>query len=261
MRCRHFTLLELAAVIAILILLTAVSSVYIGRERRGPEFRRALQDFQVFCARARSETMQDGKVRKVVFYPEEKVFRIETLDSWGDGSSVMLAEDLEGDDEKPYVVLDAIDPELEEELKSYDEESAEEDSERQDDDSDREKKAPEWRFPEKLEVQFELPEDDGEEDEDLFPTSDSGKLSKFGKAAEEEDSDSGESLELWRYTRGGAARLSHELTLQMNSLIYKLTVSDFTGLIELREPADEDADGEADDSYDGSDTDDGADAE
>ena len=70
-RRKNFTLLELAAVIAILILLTAVSGVYIGRERKLPEFERALRDFQVFCARARTECVRDGVIRKVVFYPDE----------------------------------------------------------------------------------------------------------------------------------------------------------------------------------------------
>ena len=74
-RRHNFTLIELAVVVAILILLTAVSSVYLGRDRRGSEFERSLRDFQVFCARARSASMQDGAVRKIVFYPEENVYR------------------------------------------------------------------------------------------------------------------------------------------------------------------------------------------
>ena len=198
-RRNHFTLLELTAVITILILLTAVSSVYVGRERKGAAFEQALRELRVFCAKARAECMRDGRMRKVVFYPEENIFRIEKVEHYNESEAFALAEDVEGGN-VPYVVLEAIDPELETELAAEDEsnEAAAVQSE----------KVEQWAFPEKLGVQFEFPE--------------------FENLQLQE-----ESIELWRYTRGGGARLSHELSLQFNDDVRIMTVSDFSGLLEV----------------------------
>lgn len=198
---KNFTLLELAAVIAILILLTAVSGVYIGRERKLPEFERALRDFQVFCAKGRTDTMRDGIVRKVVFYPEENLFRIETVDPMGESEAIIPAEEVE-DGNMPYVVLDAIDADWEAEQKLK--------TSAADTPDPGMLEAPErvWRFPPKLGVTVELPDMQGVE------------------IAEE-------SLEMWRFTRNGAARLTHALTVQLNSDMRTITVSDFTGLVEI----------------------------
>ena len=198
---KNFTLLELAAVIAILILLTAVSGVYIGRERKMPVFERSLRDFQVFCAKGRSDTMRDGIVRKVVFYPEENLFRMEKVDPMGESEAVIPAEEVE-EGNMPYVVLDAIDSdwEAEQKLKTASDEAPTPEEEYE--------TVREWKFPEKLGVTVELPDMQGVE---------------FTE----------ESLEMWRFTRNGAARLTHALTVQLNSDIRTITVSDFTGLVEI----------------------------
>ena len=198
---KNFTLLELAAVIAILILLTAVSGVYIGRERKMPVFERSLRDFQVFCAKGRTDTMRDGIVRKVVFYPEENLFRIEKVDPMGESEAIIPAEEVE-EGNMPYVVLDAIDAdwEAEQKLKTASGEAPTPDDEYE--------TVREWKFPEKLGVTVELPDMQGVE---------------FTE----------ESLEMWRFTRNGAARLTHALTVQLNSDIRTITVSDFTGLVEI----------------------------
>ena len=198
---KNFTLLELAAVIAILILLTAVSGVYIGRERKMPVFERSLRDFQVFCAKGRSDTMRDGIVRKVVFYPEENLFRMEKVDPMGESEAVIPAEEVE-EGNMPYVVLDAIDAdwEAEQKLKTASDEAPMPEEEYE--------TVREWKFPEKLGVTVELPDMQGVE---------------FTE----------ESLEMWRFTRNGAARLTHALTVQLNSDIRTITVSDFTGLVEI----------------------------
>ena len=200
-RRKNFTLLELAAVIAILILLTAVSGVYIGRERKLPEFERALRDFQVFCARARTECVRDGVIRKVVFYPDENVFRVEKVESWGESEAIVPADAVE-EGNIPYVVLDAIDSEWE----------AEQKLKLQDDDiipqAVENEEVPEWRFPLKLGVVIELPDMHGVE---------------FTE----------ESLEMWRFARNGSARLTHALTVQLKDDMRTITVSDFTGLVEV----------------------------
>jgi len=196
---KYFTLLELTAVITILILLTAVSTVYVGRERKGAALEQALRDFKVFCAQARADSMRDGAVRKLVFYPEEKLFRIEKPEQWNQSEAVILAEDVESGN-MPYVVLEAIDPEQEAELAAADDGDEEVLPE--------EEKVRQWAFPEKLGVEFELPDFEGIQNMD-------------------------ESLELWRYTRGGAGRLLHELTLQIGESAYRVTISDFSGLLEI----------------------------
>ena len=198
---KNFTLLELAAVIAILILLTAVSGVYIGRERKMPVFERSLRDFQVFCAKGRSDTMRDGIVRKVVFYPEENLFRMEKVDPMGESEAVIPAEEVE-EGNMPYVVLDAIDAdwEAEQKLKTASDEAPMPEEEYE--------TVREWKFPEKLGVTVELPDMQGVE---------------FTE----------ESLEMWRFTRNGSARLTHALTVQLQSDMRTITVSDFTGLVEV----------------------------
>ena len=197
----NFTLLELAAVIAILVLLTAVSGVYIGRERKMPAFERALRDFQVFCAKARTDCMRDGIIRKVVFYPDESVFRIEKVESWGESDAIVPADAVE-EGNIPYVVLDAVDAdwEAEQKLKLQDDFITPQVVEFE--------QIPEWKFPPKLGVTIELPDMHGVEINE-------------------------ESLEMWRFTRNGSARLSHELTIQMQSDMRTITVSDFTGLVEV----------------------------
>lgn len=201
LRRKNFTLLELAAVIAILVLLTAVSGVYIGRARKMPEFERALRDFQVFCAKARTDSMRDGVIRKVVFYPDENLFRIEKVESWGESDAVVPAEAVE-EGNIPYVVLDAIDAdwEAEQKLKLQSDNESLPDTENE----------PErvWRFPPKLGVTVELPDMHGVE---------------FTE----------ESLEMWRFSRNGSARLTYSLTVQLESDMRTITVSDFTGLVEI----------------------------
>ena len=198
---KNFTLLELAAVIAILVLLTAVSGVYIGRERKIPEFERALRDFQVFCAKVRTDCMRDGIVRKVVFYPEENVFRAEKVESWGESEAVIPFDAVE-DGNMPYVVLDAIDADWEAEQKLK---MAPEGSQLPAEDVENIR---EWKFPPKLGVTVELPDMQGVEMTE-------------------------ESLEMWRFTRNGSARLTHALTVQLQSDMRTITVSDFTGLVEV----------------------------
>ena len=194
-RRHYFTLLELTAVITILILLTAVSTAYISRDQKGSDFKRALQEFQLFCARARSASMADNVARKIVFYPQEEVFRIEKADAWNEGSSVIQAEEAEAGAEA-YVVLEVIDPE---EVEGDD--SGGEDGQIR-------RKYLQWRFPENLEVKFDLPVFDGVEIQS-------------------------EAVELWRYTRGGAARISCELIVQMNYDSFTFTVSELSGLLEV----------------------------
>ena len=198
---KNFTLLELAAVIAILVLLTAVSGVYIGRERKMPEFERALRDFQVFCAKVRTDCMRDGIVRKVVFYPEENLFRAEKVESWGESEAVVQFEAIE-EGNMPYVVLDAIDADWEAEQKLK-QSSGENPVIAEEFETVRK-----WRFPPKLGVTVELPDMQGVE------------LNE-------------ESLEMWRFTRNGSARLTHALTVQLQSDMRTITVSDFTGLVEV----------------------------
>ena len=198
-RRHNFTLIELAVVVAILILLTAVSSVYLGRDRRGSEFERSLRDFQVFCARARSASMQDGAVRKIVFYPEENIFRIEKVESWNESGSVVKAEDAEAGN-AGFVVLEALED---------DETDSEEDEDSHPRDETIDPRFLSWKFPEKLEVDFTLPELEGEEITE-------------------------ESVELWRYTRGGSARLTHSLNIAWGEQIYIISVSDFTGVVEVK---------------------------
>ena len=205
LRINHFTLLELAAVIAILILLTAISSVYIGRERKQSAFEQSLREFRVFCAKARARCMSDGAVRKLVYYPEEKIFRIEKVEHWNESPAVVLAEDVEAGN-MPYVVLDAIDPDWEAEQKSYDDSiTPVEDSE---------EIPAEWAFPEKLGVLFEVPEFEGTEIPD-------------------------DALEMWRFTRSGRARMLHKMVVQLNDDVRTIEVSDFSGLVEIKSGRDE----------------------
>ncbi len=205
LRTNHFTLLELAAVIAILILLTAISTVYIGRERKQSAFEQSLREFKVFCAKARARCMSDGAVRKLVYYPEEKIFRIEKVEHWNESPAVVLAEEVEAGN-MPYVVLDAIDPDWEAEQRSYDDNAP--------DPSELEETPAEWAFPEKLGVLFEVPEFEGTEIPD-------------------------ESLEMWRFTRSGRARTLHKMVVQLNDDVRTIQASDFTGLVEIKSGRDE----------------------
>ena len=168
LRRHYFTLLELSAVIVILILLTAISTVYIRRDRKNYEFEQALRDFQVFCARARTAVMRDGKVRKIVFYPDERVFRIEFVESWNESGAIAKVED----------------ESIGEKFRS-------------------------WSFPEKLGMNFDMPDFEGVEINE-------------------------NEIELWRYTPGGSARLQHALKVSLNEDTRLITVSDFTGLLEIR---------------------------
>ena len=195
LRCQYFTLLELAAVITIMILLTALAGVYISRDRKLPEFEQALRDFQLFCARARYYSTSDGIVRKIVFYPDENVFRIEGVQSWDAGGAAVRVEDIESGN-MPYVVLEAIDPDQEQEDRL------------QAGVPEMPVHYGEWRFPEKLGVVIELPDMHGVQ---------------FNE----------ENLELWRFDANGNARLSHALTVQINDYTRLITVSDFTGLVEI----------------------------
>ena len=191
---RYFTLLELMAVIAIILLLTSVAGIYIGRERKGSLFEQSLRDFQVFCATARSESMRDGHIRKVVFYPEEKIFRIERDSAWNNFTTTVTIEDAESGEDLPYVVLEVVDPDADDFAEESEESFGREQA---------------WRFPEKLEVNFELPE-------------------HAGVLIQEEK------LELWRYLRNGSARQSHNLTVQMKDDARVFGVSEFTGFVELK---------------------------
>ena len=125
-----------------------------------------------------------------------------TAEAWRE-LGVVPAEDVE-EGNIPYVVLDAIDAdwEAEQKLKLKEDEFV---TLSTDDET-----MPEWKFPPKLGVTIELPDMHGVE------------------IAEE-------SLEMWRFTRNGSARLTHELTVQMQSNMRTITVSDFTGLVEIVE--------------------------
>lgn len=196
-RCHCFTLLELAVVVVILVLLTTVAGIYIRRDRKVHEFERSLRDFQVFCARARAATMHDGVSRKIVFYPDEQLFRIEEVELWNDSGAIVTVEAAENNDNTAYVVLDVVDPDAEEE-------SAAEVPGRE----NIEERFLTWRFPASLGLNIDLPELDGVE---------------FTE----------ESLELWRYTTGGSARLQYGLKVRLNEDARLITVSDFTGLVEV----------------------------
>ena len=195
LRRHYFTLLELSAVIVILILLTAISTVYIRRDRKNYEFEQALRDFQAFCARARTAVMRDGKVRKIVFYPDERVFRIEFVESWNESGAIAKVEDVEGNTAN-FVVLDAVDPDADESADEVEDESIGE-------------KFRSWSFPEKLGMNFDMPDFEGVEINE-------------------------NEIELWRYTPGGSARLQHALKVSLNEDTRLITVSDFTGLLEIR---------------------------
>ena len=178
-----------------MILLTALAGVYVSRDRKLPEFEQALRDFQLFCARARYDSTSDMIIRKIVFYPAENVFRIEGVQPWDTGGAAVKVEDIESGN-MPYVVLEAIDPEQEEEdrLQAGVPEMPEHYGE--------------WRFPEKLGVVIELPDMHGVQINEEY-------------------------LELWRFDANGNARLSHSLTVQINDDTRLITVSDFTGLVEI----------------------------
>lgn len=197
-RYHHFTLLELAVVIVILILLTTVASVYIRSERKAHEFERSLRDFQVFCARARTATMQDGIMRKIVYYPDEQVFMIEKVERWNESAATVTADDAENNNTS-YVVLDVIDPDAEEEDTAEAVTAAE---------SNIDERYLTWKFPAKLGMNIDLPDLDGVEITE-------------------------ESLELWRYSPGGSARLQYGLKVRLNDDARLITVSDFTGLVEI----------------------------
>ena len=195
LRRHYFTLLELSVVIVILVLLTTVASVYIRRERKAHEFERSLRDFQVFCARARAATMRDAVMRKIVFYPDEQMFRIEKVERWNESPAVATLEDAESNN-SAYVVLDVVDPDAESEENAV--EAAE----------DIDAKYLSWKFPDKLGMNIDLPEFEGVE---------------ITESA----------LELWRYTPGGSARLQYGLKVRLDNDARLITVSDFTGLVEI----------------------------
>ncbi|MBO5721712.1 MAG: type II secretion system protein [Lentisphaeria bacterium] len=199
---KYFTLLELSAVIVIFILLTAISGSYIGRERKSAVFERALRDFRVYCARARADSMLDGKVRRLLYYPDEKVFRIEKSDEWLNNPAVMQADEIEGEGDLPPVILDAVDKEWEAEQEFADGQAGENSS------GSKDESIPEWRFPEKLDITIELPAMEGVEPAEDF-------------------------IELWRFTRGGSARMSYALTVQLGSDVRSVRISDFTGWVEV----------------------------
>lgn len=193
LRCHHFTLLELSAVIVILILLTAISTVYLRSDRKNHEFEQSLRDFQVFCARARSAVMLDGKIRKIVYYPDEQIFRIEIAENWSDSGAFAKADDVQAGT-AGYVVLDASEDETDDDEEVVDESI--------------DARYRSWRFPEKLGMTFDMPEFEGVEINES-------------------------TLELWRYIPGGSARLQHSLKVSMNEDTRLITVSDFTGLVEI----------------------------
>ena len=193
LRCHHFTLLELSAVIVILILLTAISTVYLRSDRKNHEFEQSLRDFQVFCARARSAVMLDGKIRKIVYYPDEQIFRIEFAENWSDSGAFAKADDVQAGT-AGYVVLDASEDETDDDEEVVDESI--------------DARYRSWRFPEKLGMTFDMPEFEGVEINES-------------------------TLELWRYIPGGSARLQHSLKVSMNEDTRLITVSDFTGLVEI----------------------------
>ena len=66
-----------------------------------------------------------------------------------------------------------------------------------------------WSFPEKLGMNFDMPDFEGVEINE-------------------------NEIELWRYTPGGSARLQHALKVSLNEDTRLITVSDFTGLLEIR---------------------------
>lgn len=176
-----------------MILLTAISTVYIRRDRKNYEFEQSLRDFQVFCSRARSAVLLDGKVRKVVYYPDEQLFRIEFVENWSDSGAFAQADAVEAGN-AGYVVLDVSEDEEEDVEEAIDEII--------------EEKHLSWRFPEKLGMTLDMPDFEGVEINESF-------------------------LELWRYMPGGGARLQHALKVSMNDDTRLITVSDFTGLVEI----------------------------
>ena len=134
-RRRHFTLVEMIAVIAVMVLVIGVTSVSLRDGTRGA-IRRTLKEFELFCARVRGQVLSDGVERKVVLDPESGEISALPLALSSDGAAVR-ADDLEAADAPP-VILEVIEPEDEEAL-------AEADSFRK-----------VWRFPDNLKLEFRM---------------------------------------------------------------------------------------------------------
>lgn len=134
-RTRHFTLVEMIAVIAIMVLVIGVTSVTLRDNTRGA-IRRSLKEFELFCARVRGQVLSDGVERKVVLDPELGEIRALALTADA-GAGAVRADDLDNADVPP-VILEVIEPEDEEAL-------AEQDTFRK-----------VWRFPDNLKLEFRM---------------------------------------------------------------------------------------------------------
>ncbi len=155
-RRHEFTLLEVAAVIAILMVVSAVAASYLRTDRKVAQMERALRDFQLFCARARAEAMRSGEPCRVVFYPDEKEFRIEKISDPLESGSTCKASEVDSG-ELAYVVLDVL-----------------EEADYPEDEATSARNAG-WRFPEKLEIEFRM-----EQLNELF-TGEGMELWRFGR--------------------------------------------------------------------------------
>ena len=123
-------------------------------------------------------------------------------DEWLNNPAVMQADEIEGEVDLPPVILDAVDKEWEAEQEFADGQAGENSS------GSKDESIPEWRFPEKLDITIELPAMEGVEPAEDF-------------------------IELWRFTRGGSARMSYALTVQLGSDVRSVRISDFTGWVEV----------------------------
>ena len=135
LRSRHFTLVEMIAVIAIMVLVIGVTSVTLRDGTQGA-LRRSLKEFELFCAKVRGQVLSDGMERKVVFDPETGSIGVRLLAADAGGGTVR-ADDL-GNADAPAVILEVVEPEDEERL-------AEADTFRQ-----------VWHFPETLKLEFRM---------------------------------------------------------------------------------------------------------
>lgn len=207
MRRNSFTLLELIAVIAILMIIVALSGAYLRRDRKVAALTQAMQEFRLFSARGRAATMTDGVRRKLVYYPNEQLFKIERADELLASGVMCRAEDVDAEEKKAYVILYVLE-EDEENAAAGDDENEESHISPEEAEAIEERKN-KWRFPAGLELEY-----------------DSDGISELADD---------EGLELWQFAPDGSARLHQILVVELNGTKQTLTVDDFTGLVTVKD--------------------------
>ena len=74
---RHtFTLLELIVVMSILFLASAMAVAVFRKESSSKRLESASLQWQNFCAGVRYRAVESGKMRQILFDPQERVFRM-----------------------------------------------------------------------------------------------------------------------------------------------------------------------------------------